>query len=123
MTSTPSIRIVLDFMRAFHEQDRSAAEALMGDDFVFTSPQDDHIDKAAWLQRCFPSADHFDSPGVTLEIVEVDGIVLHRYEYAVNGIRFRNAEALRVEDGRVREVEVYFGGSVARTSPTEIDGS
>ena len=112
MTSTSSVRIVLDFMRAFHEQDRSAAEALMSDDFVFTSPQDDHIDKAAWLERCFPSADHFDSPGSTLEIVEVDGIVLHRYEYAVEGVRYRNAEALRVEDGRVREVEVYFGGRV-----------
>lgn len=122
MTSTPATRTVLDFMRAFREQDREAAEALMSEDFVFTSPQDDHIDKAAWLERCFPSADHFDGPGGTLEIVEVDGIVLHRYEYAVDGVRFRNAEALRVEDGRVREVEVYFGGSVGRTTP-EIGGS
>ena len=112
MTSTPSIRVVLDFMRAFREQDRSGAEALMSDDFVFTSPQDDHIDKSAWLERCFPSADHFDGPSRTLEIVEVDGIVLHRYEYSVDGIRYRNAEALRVEGDRVREVEVYFGGSV-----------
>ena len=112
MASTPAVRIVLDFMRAFHEQDRSAAQALMSDDFVFTSPQDDHIDKAAWLERCFPSADHFDGPSATLEIVEVDGTVLHRYEYAVNGIRYRNAEAIRVEDNRVSDVEVYFGGRV-----------
>lgn len=112
MTSTPAIRTVLDFTRAFHEQDRSTAEHLMSENFVFTSPQDDHIDKAAWLERCFPSADHFDGPSVTLEIVEAGGIVLHRYEYAVDGIRYRNAEAIRVEDGRVREVEVYFGGIV-----------
>ena len=112
MAGTTSVQTVLDFMRAFHEQDRAAAEAIMSDDFVFTSPQDDHIDKAAWLERCFPSADHFDSPGATLEIVDVDGIVLHRYEYAVDGIRYRNAEALRVVGGQVREVEVYFGGRV-----------
>jgi ketosteroid isomerase-like protein len=112
MAITPRIQTVLDFMRAFHEQDRAAAEALLSDEFVFTSPQDDHIDKVAWLERCFPSADHFDGPGVTLEIVEAGDIVLHRYEYAVNGIRYRNAEALRVQDGRVREVEVYFGGEV-----------
>lgn len=33
-----------------------------------------------------------------------------RDEYAVDGIRYRNAEAIRVEDDRVREVEVFFGG-------------
>lgn len=86
----------------------------MADDFVFTSPQDDHIDKAAWLERCFPSADHFDGPSQTLQIVEVDGVVLHRYEYVVEGQRWRNAEAIRVSQGQVHEVEVYFGGAVDR---------
>ncbi len=99
-------------MRAFHEQDRHAAEALMADDFVFTSPQDDHIDKDTWLERCFPSADHFDQPSATLQLIEADGLVLHRYEYTVNGVDFRNVEALRVIDGRVQAVEVYFGGAI-----------
>ena len=40
-----------------------------------------------------------------------------------DGIRSRNAEALRVEKGQVREVEVYFGGRVSGSSPTEIDPS
>lgn len=87
----------------------------MADDFVFTSPQDDHIDKAAWLERCFPSAGHFDGPSKTLQIVEVDGVVLHRYEYVVDGKRWRNAEATRVAGGKVHEVEVYFGGAVDPT--------
>lgn len=34
-----AIDTVLAFMQAFHEQDRPAAEALMHDDFVFTSPR------------------------------------------------------------------------------------
>jgi ketosteroid isomerase-like protein len=104
--------VVLEFMRAFREQDRDAAAALMAEDFVFTSPQDDHLDKATWLEVCFPTADHFDSPSTTLQIVEVDGVVLHRYEYVADGTRYRNAEATRVVDGRVREVEVYFGGAI-----------
>jgi hypothetical protein len=61
------------FCAAFHDQDRAVAEALMADDFVFTGPQDDHIDKATWLERCLPAADHFDGPSVTLQIVEVGG--------------------------------------------------
>ena len=107
-----AIDTVLAFMQAFREQDRPAAEALMHADFVFTSPQDDHLDRAAWLERCFPTADHFDTPGVTLQIVETDGIVLHRYEYVVQGKTYRNTEATRVVDGAVQEVEVYFGGVV-----------
>lgn len=109
---TAAVGMVLELMRAFREQDRKVAEALLSAEFVFTSPQDDHIDKAAWLERCFPTADHFDAGSTTLEIVEVGGIVLHRYEYAVEGKRYRNVEATRVVDGLVREVEVYFGGSV-----------
>ena len=112
MTEPSSVEVVRAFMTAFLEQDRARAEALMADDFVFTSPQDDHLDKAAWLERCFPTADHFDEPSKTLQIAEVDGVVLHRYEYRVDGVRWRNAEASQVENGRVKAVEVYFGGAV-----------
>ena len=38
--------------------------------------------------------------------------MLHRYEYRVDGVRWRNAEASQVENGRVKAVEVYFGGAV-----------
>lgn len=90
----------------------------MADDFVFTSPLDDRIDRAEWLERCFPTMNHFDSPATILQIVEAGDVVLHRYEYVVDGTTFRNAEATRVEGGRVREVEVYFGGAVShRTTP------
>ena len=39
-------------------------------------------------------------------------MVLHRYEYRVDGVRWRNAEASEVADGKVKSVEVYFGGAV-----------
>lgn len=110
------ITVVQSFMRAFQEQDRASAERLMADDFVFTSPQDDHLDKATWLERCFPTADHFDAPSQTLQILAVDGLVLHRYEYLVTGTRWRNVEALRVRDEQVCSVEVYFGGAVGAVS-------
>lgn len=112
MSEMTNSDVVLAFMRAFHEQDRSRADELMSDDFVFTSPQDDHIDKSRWFERCFSSADHFDGASETLQIVEVDDVVLHRYQYRVNGVEWRSTEAIRVVDGQVREVEVYFGGAV-----------
>ena len=111
MTRPPQ-ETVLEFMRAFREQDASLALSLVADDFTFTSPQDDHLDRDTWLQRCFPTADHFDAPATTLQIVETGGVVLHRYEYSVDGRTYRNVEASRVQDGLVQEVEVYFGGAV-----------
>jgi hypothetical protein len=79
---------------------------------VARPPESDHLDKTTWLQRCFPTADHFDQPDRTLQLVEVGGVVLHRYECLVDGRRWRNTEATTVRDGRVVEVEVYFGGAI-----------
>ena len=111
MTLSPR-ETVLEFMRAYREQDENLALSLTADDFTFTSPQDDHLDRDTWLERCFPTVDHFDAPATTLQIVEVGGIVLHRYEYTVAGRTYRNVEATRVRDVLVHEVEVYFGGAV-----------
>ena len=35
----------------YRTQDLAAAEALLAEDYVFTSPQDERIDKAAFLER------------------------------------------------------------------------
>ena len=45
MSDSTDIEVVHAFMRAFDQQDRERAEALMAGVFVFTTPQDDHIDK------------------------------------------------------------------------------
>ncbi len=110
MSSTDIVRASFD---AYLAQDRDAADRLIADDFVFTSPQDDHIDKVAWLARCFPTADHFASSRV-LQLVDAGDVVLLRYEYEVadGGGRYRNTEAITVRDGKIAEVEVYFGGKL-----------
>jgi ketosteroid isomerase-like protein len=45
--SVTNTDIVRASFEAFRAQDAAAAERLMADDFVFTSPQDDRIDRAA----------------------------------------------------------------------------
>jgi len=106
------VDVVTDFVRAYDEQDLPAARDLMAEDFTFTSPQDDHIDKAAWVERCFPTRDRFVDLRV-LQIVDGGDVTLYRYEYELEGgDRYRNAEALTVRDGKIAEVEVYFGGKI-----------
>jgi ketosteroid isomerase-like protein len=58
----PNADTVGAFYASYLAQDRAAAERLVAEEFVFTSPQDDHIDRAAFFDRCFPTADRFKEP-------------------------------------------------------------
>jgi ketosteroid isomerase-like protein len=109
----------LDIVRAgfaaYLAQDRDAIERLLADDFVFTSPQDDHIDRATFLERCFPTADRLRHQEI-LDAVEIDGEQVYvRYEYELTtGERHRNVEVQTVRDCRIVEAQVYFGGRFPR---------
>jgi len=107
---TEVVRAAFD---AYRTQDREDADRLMAEELAFTSPQDDHIDKAAYLERCFPTADRLVSQEV-IELVEAgdDGVfILYEYELKT-GERHRNSEFITVRDGRIVEIQVFFGGRV-----------
>lgn len=107
MSNTDVVRAAF---AAYLAQDREAAEKLYAEDFVFTSPQDDHIDRAAFFDQCFPTADRVTSQEL-LEVVEGNDGVFVLYEYVLKtGDRHRNTEYIRVRDGQQIEVQVYFGG-------------
>ncbi|MEV5279536.1 nuclear transport factor 2 family protein [Streptomyces sp. NPDC051994] len=111
--SDDPVRIVEAAFRYFRSQDREAALPLYADDFTFTSPQDDHIDRAAFFERCFPTADRFREQRL-LHVTPGDReLVFVHYEYELaTGDRYRNVETITVRDGRIQEVEVFFGGKV-----------
>src|SRR5205807_7853381 len=106
-----------DTVRAIFEsyltQNRENADRLLAEDFAFTSPQDDHIDKAAFFERCFPTADRFVSYEL-LYVVPTEGddvFVMYEYELKT-GERHRNVEVLSVRGDRITETQVFFGGRV-----------
>jgi ketosteroid isomerase-like protein len=89
---------------------------LLAADLVFTSPQDDHIDKTAYLERCFPTADRLKSQEI-LKVVDADEdsvFTLYEYELKTGGC-YRNTEYITVRDGQIVEVQVFFGGLVRQT--------
>jgi ketosteroid isomerase-like protein len=97
---------------AYVRQDRDAAEALMGPDLVFTSPHDDHVDRDAFFERCFPTADRFSRQELLHVAPAGAGYVFITYEYDLRtGGTYRNTELITVEGGRVVEVQVFFGGA------------
>ncbi|MFC4607497.1 nuclear transport factor 2 family protein [Streptomyces maoxianensis] len=108
-----NVDVVRACLESYMAQDRESADRLIAEDFVFTSPQDDHIDRAAFFERCFPTADRLRSQQI-IEAVPASGDgVLIAYEYELkNGERYRNVELSTVRDGRITETQVFFGGRV-----------
>lgn len=108
-----NVEIVRAMFESYLTQDRGTADRLLAEEFAFTSPQDDHIDKAAFLERCFPTADRLVSQEM-LHVVPTDGddvFVMYEYELKT-GERHRNVELLTVRDDRIGETQVFFGGRV-----------
>ena len=109
MTDVDTVRSMFE---AYLAQDEAAARELLAADFVFTSPQDDHIDKAAFMERCFPTADRVVSQEI-LELVPGERGVFVLYEYELKtGERHRNTELITVRQGKLVETQVFFGGQV-----------
>ena len=110
MTPADVVRANFD---AYLRQDRAACEALLDERMTFTSPQDDHIDRAAFLERCFPTADRVSRQEL-LHVVpanDQDVFILYEYDLKTGGTH-RNTELITVVDGRIVEVQVFFGGAV-----------
>lgn len=103
--------IVRDLFDAYMAQDRARAEELIADDFRFTSPQDDRIDRTAYFERCFPTVHRVTSQKIVSLVSDgADGVFL-LYEYALRtGERHRNTEFLTVRGGKITDVQVFFGG-------------
>ncbi|MFI0710427.1 nuclear transport factor 2 family protein [Streptomyces inhibens] len=106
-----NVEVVRAAFAAYLAQDRTAIDRLLAEDFVFTSPQDDHIDKAAFLEICFPTADRLRRQEILDAVAIDDEQVYVRYAYELKtGERHRNVEVQTVRDGRITEAQVYFGG-------------
>lgn len=93
---------------AYESKDRKAIEELISEDFTFTSPLDDHIDRARYFQRCWPNSENIRSFHIE-KLFEKGNEAFVRYEGTRNdGAKFRCTEFFRVAGNKIREVEVYF---------------
>jgi ketosteroid isomerase-like protein len=117
MESHDTSELVRKLFAAYEAGDRRFAEGLLSDDFTFTSPYDDHINRAAFFEKCWPNRDRIK--GFRIEQVIASGgdaFVLYECQ-PTSGDPFRNMEHHVFKDGKLQQVEVFFGdppGGVAR---------
>jgi ketosteroid isomerase-like protein len=99
--------------QAYLDQDRDPIEGLIGEPFSFTSPYDDHIDRATYFERCWANAARIKD--MRIRRLQADGdevFVLYEVDPR-EGTTFHNTEFLRFRDGRLAEVEVFSARSTA----------
>lgn len=97
---------------AYTSRNRQALETLLADDFRFTSPLDNGLDRKSYLAHCWPAGQDIEQFDF-VHLLPVGDQVFVTYEARrAGGERFRNTEILTVKHGKIVEVEVYFGWSL-----------
>jgi ketosteroid isomerase-like protein len=114
---TSNVEIAKAIFKAYVDKDRATAERLLADDFHFTSPLDNALDRRAYLEICWANSQ--TTEGFDFKyLIEDDNRVFVTYEASHSGgKRFRNTEILTFRDGRIASVEVYFGWNVPHEVP------
>jgi ketosteroid isomerase-like protein len=97
---------------AYVAKDRPAIERLISDDFSFTSPLDNRIDRTTYFARCWPNSAWIKGFDYINLVPEGDKVFVTYEGHSTKGNRFRNTEILTVRNGQIVEVEVYFGWSI-----------
>jgi ketosteroid isomerase-like protein len=106
---TDIAELVRSCYRAYEVKDRSILDGLLAEDFTFTSPYDDHIDRAEYFRRCWPNAERIGEIRFQHLFVEgEDAFALYELTPR-DGETFRNTEFFRFREGKLVAVEVYFG--------------
>jgi ketosteroid isomerase-like protein len=103
--------IIRAIFAAYLSNDRKVVEDALTDDFRFTSPYDDEIDKATYFERCWRNSDWIERNELERIFVEGEAAYVTYTCTAKGGKRFRNTEFFTFNGDKVRRIDVYFGAT------------
>ena len=116
MTNTP-LAVARACLQAYIDKDRAAIEALLDDNFHFTSPIDNALDRATYMEVCWPNSN------IMSRFDEIYGFERGEHAFIVyeahtsTGKRFRNSEVYTIRGSKLLSTEVYFGWDLPHTVP------
>ncbi|MBV9833054.1 MAG: nuclear transport factor 2 family protein [Alphaproteobacteria bacterium] len=111
MTDASRAAIVRRCFDAYRTKDRASIEAVLADDFRFTSPYDDAIDRATYFVRCWTNSGRIRQHDIERIFVQGDSAYVTYLAHIVDGSEFRNTEFFTFRDDKITSVTVYFGAS------------
>jgi len=111
MPAQRKAEIIRAVFAAYMANDRKAVEDALADDFRFTSPYDDEIDKATYFVRCWRNTDWIERHELERIFVEGDEAFVTYKCVAKGGKNFRNTEFFSFEGDKIKRIDVYFGAT------------
>ena len=109
MASPTKSDVVRSVFAAYQSRDRGVVEHLLSDDFTFTSPYDDAIDRSTYFERCWPSSERIRTFDVERIFEQGTGAFVTYRIINDDGREFRNTEFHSFDGDKIRSVDVYFG--------------
>jgi ketosteroid isomerase-like protein len=110
--SDDNLHIACACYQAYADKDRATLETLISDDFHFTSPLDNRIDRTTYFERCWPNNRTIRGYDFVHLAAEGDCVFITYEAESTTGRRFRNTEVMTIRNGRITNVEVFFGWNV-----------
>ena len=111
MALADKTEIVRALFAAYMSNDRKTVETSFTDDFRFTSPYDDEIDKATYFERCWKNSDWIERQNLERILAEGDGAFVTYQCVARGGKSFRNTEFFTFAGDKIKRIDVYFGAT------------
>jgi ketosteroid isomerase-like protein len=103
--------IIRKHYKAWEDKDWPTENMLLADDFTFSSAAgDDHISKSVFKTRCWDNNAKDIKRTHLLRLFPSgnEAFVLYNCE-TMNGRSFRNVEYFQIRDGKITNLECYFG--------------
>jgi hypothetical protein len=100
--------LVKKMFLAWQERDWDFVENATTDGFTFTSMYDDHLDKREYKQKCWDSVKEIEAFDF-VTFMENGKEAFVRYKGRINGMSVQNTEHFVFEDGKIKEITVFFG--------------
>jgi ketosteroid isomerase-like protein len=109
--STKNEELIRRWYAAWTNKDLDTFNLLLADDFTFSSAAgDDHISKSTFKKQCWDTQINFIGKFDLERIATGANDAFVKYLcYTKNGKPFRNVEYLRIENGKLKSIECYFG--------------
>jgi ketosteroid isomerase-like protein len=108
---TSKAEIIRGIFAAYLANDPKHVEDALTEDFRFTTPYDDRIDKPTYFERCWKGSDWIERHELERILVDGDGAFVTYKCTAKGGKSFRNTEFFVFAGDKVRSIDVYFGAS------------
>ena len=102
-------------------KDWPAFDALLADNFTFSSANgDDHISKAEFKKQCWDTqASHIKELRLEQVMTKGDHAIVEYIGHTTAGNSFHNVEVLQLRDGRLTDMNCFFGDKA--NFPTAVD--